>query len=46
MVPDWLGFPPDENIIDFKVDRLTGSEMRLSLSSEGKNLVYFFKKTW
>ena len=46
MAPEWLHFPKDENIINFKVRKLTGSEMELVLDSDGMTMGYSFKKTW
>ena len=46
MAPEWLHFPKDENIINFKVRKLTGSEMELVLEADGTTMNYSFKKTW
>lgn len=46
VTPDWLYFPTDGQPIVFKVVRLNGSEMELSLDTEGATYGYSFKKTW
>ncbi|MDE7349636.1 MAG: lipocalin-like domain-containing protein [Muribaculaceae bacterium] len=46
MAPEWLHFPQDGEPIHFRVVKLNGSEMKLSLETDGKTYVYSFKKTW
>lgn len=46
LIPDWLHFPQDNPNIQFKVDKLDGSRMKLTLLSDGKTYGYSFRKTW
>lgn len=46
LTPDWLHFPQDGSAIRFDVKKLSGSEMQLTLYSDGKTYGYSFKKTW
>lgn len=46
MAPEWLHFPQDGEPIPFKVVKLKGSDMELSMSTSGKTYGYTFRKTW
>lgn len=46
ITPDWLHFPQDGSPIVLDVKKLSSSEMKLTLDTDGKTYCYSFKKTW